>query len=708
MKRKQLVFALIFSFFIFMGFYLIGILKTAQGMKVINIQISYNAVNPFDDISIFRISPKGKEILFTKDYKKQIFYFNDDVYIEKIKIVIPKEKLSFLENISINIGEKHFGVNKEIIKKDGSNKNANIILLLDHKYFQQISYSKISFLKKIINWPGDLKFFLFRILLIISVFIFLFFILEYYLIRKRHILNYLNKRSLFKQKSELIILIFLGTLIFSIIYFQNPLYVSNQHTKFLQGLSSAGYGYLKYDWLANTLDPLPIFSFIVFVTYRFFHEYLFYFYYMILLGVFLFSIFGLLFEFNILKKTKISVFIFFVSFVFLHSVFLDKYSTNLFDFSLSKLVVLDGVAGQYLLGKRMLQPCMFGVFIFLSIFLFFKKKHYLSILFLVLASVFHSAYFYSSAILTLSYMIIIAIEKKYIKSLLLGLFALLLITPILIYTYYVFKPETLETSKQAFDILVNYRIPYHSIPAKWININVFIKIIFITIAIYIVRKTKLFIILICLFIPSVLFTIIQMFVNVDIIGFLAPWRVSVLLVPLSSSIILAYLIKKYLNNKKSLKNYSIKRLIYIFSFILYLTFSYGLVDIIVNKRFYLNNDHGELLNYVKNNSLKNDVFLVPTDFVSFRLDTGVPIVITEKSHPYKDTEVLAWHKRVTDVNNFYNENTDKTTREKILKSMISQYGITHVLITQKDNNYFSIKMNKIFSDNDYNLFKIDI
>ena len=51
--------------------------------------------------------------------------------------------------------------------------------------------------------------------------------------------------------------------VFAVIYAQSPLYTSNQNQYFIHGLASAGYGYLQQDWLANTLDPTPVFSFLV-------------------------------------------------------------------------------------------------------------------------------------------------------------------------------------------------------------------------------------------------------------------------------------------------------------------------------------------------------------------------------------------------------------------------------------------------------------
>ena len=52
-------------------------------------------------------------------------------------------------------------------------------------------------------------------------------------------------------------LIFLfWSICFGIAFTQWPLYSENQNTKFLQGLATAGMGYLSNDWLANTIREL--------------------------------------------------------------------------------------------------------------------------------------------------------------------------------------------------------------------------------------------------------------------------------------------------------------------------------------------------------------------------------------------------------------------------------------------------------------------
>ena len=49
---------------------------------------------------------------------------------------------------------------------------------------------------------------------------------------------------------------------FALAHTQSPLFFSNQNQYLLHGLADAGYGHLSHDWLANTKDPTPAFSFL--------------------------------------------------------------------------------------------------------------------------------------------------------------------------------------------------------------------------------------------------------------------------------------------------------------------------------------------------------------------------------------------------------------------------------------------------------------
>ena len=83
--------------------------------------------------------------------------------------------------------------------------------------------------------------------------------------------------------------------VFSFSYLQLPLYSGNQNTYFLQGLAKGDLGFLSKDWLANTIDPVPVFSFLVRITFSYLQEYLFYLYSLVLLGVYICSMLGIVY-----------------------------------------------------------------------------------------------------------------------------------------------------------------------------------------------------------------------------------------------------------------------------------------------------------------------------------------------------------------------------------------------------------------------------
>src|SRR5690554_3548791 len=60
-------------------------------------------------------------------------------------------------------------------------------------------------------------------------------------------------------------------LIFCLVYTVKPYYTGTQNTYFLHGLADAGYGLLNYDWLSNTKDTRPLFSFMIKIIYSLFN-----------------------------------------------------------------------------------------------------------------------------------------------------------------------------------------------------------------------------------------------------------------------------------------------------------------------------------------------------------------------------------------------------------------------------------------------------
>src|SRR3990170_1659813 len=297
--------------------------------------------------------------------------------------------------------------------------------------------------------------------------------------------------------------LFALAIVFGLIYAQSPLYTSNQNQYFLHGLAKAGFGYLERDWLANTLDPTPVFSLLVMWTYRVFNTgILFFGYYALLLAAYLFSLVGIsrcLFDLRGGQKTLIYLTLLLV----IHSAALR--------FTLSRTLgeewtylLEGGVAGQRVLGE-VFQPSTFGIFLVVSIYLFLKNHRILALLAAAIAASVHPTYLLSAGLLVLAYLVLVYREERslvkalavgliafvlvlrqrqsnrppgltrllssrsLVKALAVGLIAFVLVLPILVYVYTSFDSSGVEVASSAQRILVRYRIPHHAQVAEWLT-----------------------------------------------------------------------------------------------------------------------------------------------------------------------------------------------------------------------------------------------
>lgn len=491
----------------------------------------------------------------------------------------------------------------------------------------------------------------------------------------------------------------LVTAIFAVAYTQSPLYEGNQNTKFLHGLAQAGRGYLSEDWLANTVDPLPVFSFLVYLT-ALVNENLFYLYYAIILGIYVFSVMGILSAIYKEKWTLTKQVAFFTLFLIIHARWSIVRIEKLYGFNLEFLQ--NGVAGQYLLGIEF-QNSVFGVFLLLSIYTFLKKKYNLTSLLIGVTCLVHSAYLFSGALMMLAYLQLIfwdnlqanqALNPRDARKMvhaarqpfLLGLFTTALVLPVIWHNQVYLSPTTPEASAAALDILVHQRIPHHAVPSVFWNTTANLQLGIMLIGLLLAyRWRRLFVILLSLFIGGAFLSLVQILTDSDSLAMMAPWRVSVLLMPLSVALIMAFIISGLID---LLGMSNPKFLLLLLPLALYVIINH------VNGGINLNSMYGtsrrdrrlmQMMDVVKENKKPGEVYLIPpldNYFDDFRLYTGAPIFINWKSHPYKDIEVLEWYKRNQLATQFYNAGMiEKCVR---LRQLVDKYHITHVVLKGKD------------------------
>jgi len=501
------------------------------------------------------------------------------------------------------------------------------------------------------------------------------------------------------------------TTVFAIAYTQSPLYTSNQNQYFLHGQAQAGIGLLRQDWLANTLDPTPVFSGLTYLTYRFLRlEALFYIFYALLMGIYLFSLVGIVSTIYEIRKSRARFLAYLALLIVIHSAS--------WRFAVSRVlgvnwayILEDGVADQRLLGS-VFEPSTFGVFLLLSIYLFLRRKPFLAVLSAVLAATFHPTYLLSVAVLTVAYLWVTFWEfdsearfqhrfRAIKKPFLLGLVALVAIAPILVYVYANFGHISLQTTARSQDILVNFRIPFHALPGLWFDATALVKITFVIAALYLMRKSRLFAIVLICSLAAAGLTAVQILLKNNTLALIFPWRISTFIVPLAVAIVFAWLVTALMERFSNLVTRYEKLLV---------ALSLVAITVVVlagGLRFKLDldrkaaGDERAMEDYVAAHHQSGELYLTPVKLQDFRLASGSPAYVDFKSIPYQDRDVLEWFRRNKIANRFYRDGNCA-----LLQQLSSQEGVTHVVLESERFGLQCPQMQAVYRDGHYAVVKL--
>jgi hypothetical protein len=496
-----------------------------------------------------------------------------------------------------------------------------------------------------------------------------------------------------------------ATLIFAIAFTQDPLYTSNQTTKFLQGLAQAGLGNLQEDWLANTIDPLPAFTFLVRWSYTIFGEFIFYLYQLVIFGIYVYSLTSIAAKQFRINDSVPKFLLFFMLFIAAHGI-----RGKLFEVKLNFMYY--GLAEQYII-DHYFHPAVFGVLMPLSIYLFWTRKSIWAVVLLAIAATIHPAYLPSAAILTLSYMLVSWQRHRAWKPpLAIGALAFVGVLPVFLYMTLTFQPTTAELFQRSQDILVNIRIPHHSVPSLWLlSAGTILQLAMMTGAIYLVRRTELFWMLVLPLVSALGLTLVQLIINSDSLAFTAPWRVSAFLMPISLVILLAAFVT-WIFQRWPRAVAARQRAIAIGACLVIGGIVIGNIFDQVEK-FQASDSTRGMMNYVRATHQPGETYLIPDSIAlyidleplwKFRLYTGAPILANVKSHPYKDVEVIEWFDRIQLIEQFYR--SSQANRCTTLQAIRDRYDITHVVFSARRRDPGCPGLNTTYEDKNYRVYSI--
>ncbi len=498
--------------------------------------------------------------------------------------------------------------------------------------------------------------------------------------------------------------------LFAVAYTQPLVFYSNQNQYFLHPLAELGTGNLQQDWLANTIDPTPVFSFLMKMSWQIsgtWGQQLIFF--VAQMGYFL-AIWSILQSLKLLPKSHTGRLLFAGLFIASHAA--------IFRYGSDRLLGADyfwffqtGLANQYLLGAG-LQPSVSGVLILVAIAFLCKGQPVWACTIAAGTNILHATYLLPTGVLVFGVIVQQLGNRNWRLGFVCAIVGLAIALPIVWFNATRFAPTDSETFAKAQKIMAHVRIPHHTRPARWFDVVAGVQCLGMVVAWLVVRRS-------CLFGPMFWLLLLTgggilgaILTDHPTLALVFPWRITAVLVPLSSAILFGWFTKR-------LECCRIPSAI--IGGVLILVGVGGAFAIYQNKLGYREPESEDsLLEYVKATAKPDEMYLIPARFpkpttargvysntfaqppkpdaivyfelARFRLFTGAPMFIDFKSMPYKDTDILEWQRRVALCEKWYSQpKWERTTIEEL-----QHEGITHVIVPktiQIESDFLDLKKN---------------
>ena len=480
---------------------------------------------------------------------------------------------------------------------------------------------------------------------------------------------------------------------FFLVFPTEPLYFENQNTKFLHGMASAGIGHLDRDWTANTIDVMPVFTGIVYALHVATPAFVCYLVQIALFAVFLYALVHLA-GFVVGEAADRPWFNIIVGVIVVTS-----------QFSNGGARVWGGVAKQYLLGPA-LEPQSFGVFFLLAMVLFLRRRTEAALLLTALPAIIHPGYVVPAGTLILAFLLAAwrSPDRSGRPRFLVAVVALVTTATSMIYLGLMILPTDAESWRQANEILAKVRIPGHAVPAHWFDIDAAAKVAGLTLALWLVKKRcpDLFWIIAFCFGTALSLTLLTVLLDSAELGVISPWRISVYLVPLG----LISLLGRAVAASLALLEYGRGAALFCKG----LGFALLLAVIAVTIRgaiekatLYWPEPPAAHIAYMRETGSAETLYLASPRDMDIRLESGLPQLVSWKTHPYKDIEVLEWYRRYQLGRRVFQGAIVDCVA---LNETITAYGATHLLLEDPERTMDCAVATPVFEGEEARIYRL--
>jgi hypothetical protein len=502
----------------------------------------------------------------------------------------------------------------------------------------------------------------------------------------------------------------LYAVLFAVAHTQSPLYYSNQNQYFLKGVAAGSDSQLSHDWLVGTADPVPVFSAFVAGCVRTVGEWPFQVvFFLALVGYFL-AMWRLVEKLPFAPRSPGGWTAFAFAFTAVHAGLLRWVSTKLLGEDYLWFFQ-SGLANQYLLGPG-LQPSVVGVLLLWAVAEYANEKPIRAAALAAGATLVHSTYLLPAAMLSVGFAVHLLVLKQWKTALFTSITAAVFALPAVTHILVVFAPTDAATFAESQRILAEVRIPHHCRPARWFDWAGGVQVVWMLLGLVLLRKTRLFVPLAVVSGLVVIGTVAVIVTNNPTLSLLFPWRVTAVLVPVSTAVVFGAMTSRL--GKPSppplpdglLRPCLTPPIVLVTLLLLELGFALCFVgSAVVVYALQLGyrdpESETELLTHVAATRCDADVYLIPakfpgppkspgvysktftppdpafSDLARFRLATRARLFVDFKAIPYKDTDVIEWHRRVSSVARWYA--TADWDASGVIDEVVAE-GISHVIV----------------------------
>ena len=180
----------------------------------------------------------------------------------------------------------------------------------------------------------------------------------------------------------------------------------------------------------------------------------------------------------------------------------------------------------------------------------------------------------------------------------------------------------------------------------------------------------------------------------------APWRISAFIAPLSWMVffsVFARWIQRVINKEIF---WSFSHFIKVSIVCILIACTAGIIDFKNKYEFKKEMGYYSISRFIENYHQLGYQYLIPIEESNISLEAGVPVFVTWKTHPTKDTEFLEWYQRIETARTVYAAKVDPANIVTVLKTQ----SLTHVVWKLTDGVYpYSGAGRQIYSDDHFSL-----